>query len=275
MPPCGYCPVVHLLRLPYYAGLVFHPNLRWVPLCDSPCGSSVCSAVPITEWRRADARYTLIISHGNGQDLQYLTNDVAPRLQALRTPVNLVCYEYPGYSLSSLPTTEALCLRAAEAVYHDVCKSTAATTVVMYGISLGTGPAMHIAAHFDVGGLILQSPYTSIGATKVGLSTARRLAWIDLFRSYTLAPCVQVPVQIYHGSADASPQCSTDLSALFARVMGESPVFCSGAGHNDLIELLHERGQFLPMLDRYLAHLSDEVSRAADGDAKRDEMGVA
>ena len=120
---------------------------------------------------------------------------------------------------------------------------------------------VHLAAHFDVGGLILQSPYTSIGATKVGLSTARRLAWIDLFRSYTLAPRVQVPVQIYHGSADdvVPPQCSKDLSALFHRVMGEAPFFCSGAGHNDLIELLHERGQYLPMLDRYLAHLSDEA----------------
>lgn len=215
---------------------------------------------------------TFIISHGNGQDLQYLTTDVVPRLRGLKTPVNIVCYEYPGYSLSPLPTSEQMIIRAAEATYHYVRERLGmpSQSIVVYGISLGTGPAMHIAATQEVGGLILQSPYTSIGATKVGLACARRLSCIDLFQSYRLASRVGVPVQMYHGAVDevVPPICSVELAPMFREVFGGEPVFCPGAGHNDVIELLHHRGQYLPMLDNYLSFL---LSRKQHGHALEEE----
>ena len=99
MPPCGYNPLAHLLRLPYYQSFYAHRNLKWIPLWSDGCPSTSLTSIPITEWRHPDAQLTLIISHGNGQDLQYLSTDVVPRLRAgLRTPVNIVCYEYPGYA---------------------------------------------------------------------------------------------------------------------------------------------------------------------------------
>jgi hypothetical protein len=155
VPPCGYNPLVHMLRFSHYKDFYRHPKLKWIPLWSDGCPTTTSlTSIPITEWLHADAQLTLIISHGNGQDLQYLTTDVVPRLRAgLRTPVNIVCYEYPGYSLSPLPTSEALCLRAAEATYRYVRKQlrVPARQVVAYGISLGTGPAVHLAAHHKVG----------------------------------------------------------------------------------------------------------------------------
>jgi len=127
--------------------------MKWIPLWLDGCPSTGLASIPITEWLMADAQLTLIISHGNGQDLHYLSTDVVPRLRAgLRTPVNIVCYEYPGYSLSPLPTSEALCLRAAEATYRYVRKQlrVPASKIVVYGISLGTGPAVHTASHHEV-----------------------------------------------------------------------------------------------------------------------------
>jgi pimeloyl-ACP methyl ester carboxylesterase len=265
LPPCGYNPLLCVCRYPWYHQFAKHANLKWIRLLNSPW------SVPITEFlggptRSATADFTLIVSHGNGQDLQYLTERVVPHLHKLQMTVNIVCYEYPGYSLSALPTSEAGCLAAAEAAYHYVRHrlNVPARQIVLFGISLGTGPAMHIAANFEVGGLILQSPYTSIGATALGLRLARRLWCIDLFRSYSLASRVSVPVQLYHGSIDevVPPQCSRDLAPLLPQVFGDEPVFVEGAGHNDVIETLHARGQLLPMLDRYL-HALASMSPAA------------
>jgi pimeloyl-ACP methyl ester carboxylesterase len=256
IPPCGYNPLAFLCRLPYYRKFTKHPHLRWIPLFGDH-GVSCGLAIPITVFLQPEATLTLLVSHGNGQDLQYLAEDVAPRLlQGLTTRVNIVCYEYPGYSLSPLPTSEGLCLRAAQAAYRyarEVLR-VPARRIVPYGISLGTGPAVHLAARCEVGGLILQSPYTSIGATKTGLALARRLSCIDLFRSYALAARVRVPVAIYHGSVDqvVPPECSRDLAPMFEHVFGDGPTFCRDAGHNNVIELLHARGEYLPMIESYL-----------------------
>jgi len=283
IPPCGYNPLVFLIRYTYYREFSRFPRLQWLPLtsaCSSstPCCDTVAClhSVPMAEWRSPNAKFTFIVSHGNGQDLQYLCTNIVPRLQGLRTPVNIVCYEYPGYSLSALPTSEWLCLRAAEAAYHYVLTTlgTPQEQIVIYGISLGTGPAVHTAANHSVGGLILQSPYTSIGATKVGLDLARRLWCIDLFQSYRLAPDITVPVYMYHGMVDevVPPQCSEDLANLFPKVFGGQPVFCSGAGHNNVIELLHDRRQYLPMIDAYLAALSRGDTNAVIGLTRPDEV---
>lgn len=272
VPPCGYNPCVYCLRFYVYREFAKRSELRWVSLtgsCNccaavSCCGSpgispACCHSIPVMEWLRPDAQFTLVVSHGNGQDLQYVAKEIVPRLHGLRTPVNIVAYEYPGYSLSPLPTSEGLSLMAADAAYWYVRDEleVPAHQIVLYGISLGTGPAVHIAATQDVGGVILQSPYTSIGSTKVGLDMAKLLCCIDLFQSYRLAPRISVPVQIYHGAIDrvVPPECSKDLAPLFSGLHGD-PVFCAGAGHNDLIELLHARRQYLPMLDRFLRQVA-------------------
>jgi pimeloyl-ACP methyl ester carboxylesterase len=215
---------------------------------------------------RPDARLTLLISHGNGQDLQYLVEDVVLRLRCLGTPVNLVCYEYPGYSLSGLPTSEGLILSAADAAYNHVryVLGIPPEQIVVYGISLGSGPAVYTAASYDVGGLILQSPYTSIGATKVGLDCAKILCLVDLFQSYRRAAGVSAPVLLYHGDSDpvVPPVCSRQLASLFPNVFGK-PMFCHGAGHNDVIELLHYRNEYLPMIESFLKHVLHAKSSSA------------
>lgn len=275
------------MRMPYYCGwvqllgmrsdFVRRPEQRWVSLCGccnccakSACGCIGCSpaccySIPVMEWLKPDAEFTLIISHGNGQDLQYLANDIVPRLAGLKISVNIVCYEYPGYSLSPLPTSEGLCLAAADVAYGYVRYQLGIPPhqIVMYGISLGTGPAVHIAAKYDVGGMILQSPYTSIGATKVGLSWAKRLCCIDLFRSYSLASSVRAPVLMYHGAIDdvVPAQCTRELAPLFPAVF-DQPVYVNKAGHNDLIESLENSGKYLPMIETYLYSLAKKGSSA-------------
>jgi pimeloyl-ACP methyl ester carboxylesterase len=259
-------------------GLVRNKNLSWVPLWGESCNPSglnrVCtgcscgcfSSIPVVTWKKPNAELTLLISHGNGQDLDFLVNTVAPRFRDLPTPINIVCYEYPGYSLSPLPTSESLCLMAAEAAYryvrHDM--GVPPEKIVAYGISLGTGTAVHVAANFEVGGLILQSPYASLASVKLGMKVAKWLSCMDLFLSYRNAPKVNVPVLLFHGSKDkvVPTQGSIDLATLFPRMYKE-PIIVDGAGHNDVIDTLHARSSYLPMLDNYFREVLGKPASAS------------
>jgi hypothetical protein len=68
----------------------------------------------------------------------------------------------------------------------------------MHGRSVGTGPATHIAADHPVGGLILESGFTS--AFRV--ITRWPILPFDRFNNVRLLPDVDAPVLIIHGSRD-------------------------------------------------------------------------
>ena len=180
---------------------------------------------------------TVLLSHGNAQDLAYLRELVGTLHRRLSIPVQFLAYEYPGYSLSNLPVSEQMCLYAAEGAYIYAREELGIPPerIVAWGISLGTGPAVHMAAQFPVARLILQSPYTSIAATVVGESCAKRLRCMDLLRSREKAEQINCEVLLYHGDRDnvVPPENSTELAALLREVDG--PHFYAGAGHNDLL----------------------------------------
>ena len=165
------------------------------------CKSKLCCSVPALLLRppnQQTAELTVIISHGNAQDLAYLRDLVNTLHRRLSVPVQFLAYEYPGYSLSQLPTSEQMCLQAGEAAYlyarHEL--SIPDERIVAWGISLGTGPAVHISAKFPVSRLILQSPYTSIAATVVGQTCAKRLYCMDLLRNREKAAKVNCEVTL-------------------------------------------------------------------------------
>eukprot|EP01065_Artemidia_motanka_P040651 TRINITY_DN5133_c1_g1_i2.p2 TRINITY_DN5133_c1_g1~~TRINITY_DN5133_c1_g1_i2.p2 ORF type:complete len:272 (+),score=58.33 TRINITY_DN5133_c1_g1_i2:377-1192(+) len=176
----------------------------------------------------------------------------------LRTPVNLVAFEYPGYSFSNLPTGEALINAAAEAAYTQVCQAVPEDRVVLYGISLGTGVMCRLAASHSPAGLILQSPYTSLASTAVPTSCARLLPCCDMFESYGCAPLVKCPVQIIHGADDSiiPPRCSRELQKLFPNA--RPAVFVDGAGHNNLLWALQDNpagDRWVGIIESFLASL--------------------
>ena len=86
-----------LARRSQYDGLWKLPNLKWIPLF----GSS-CITIPVTEWLRSDAQFTLIVSHGNGQDLQYLTDYIAPLLASLVLSVSVYLSRFTRFIYTSL-----------------------------------------------------------------------------------------------------------------------------------------------------------------------------
>lgn len=156
--------------------------------------------------------------------------------------------EYPGYGICSGKATEAGILKNAEAAMHFVTETLRwpHDGIKLFGRSLGTGPSMALAAQYEVAGLVLVSPFTSIRElfrTQVGVF-AEMVE--DRFRNLEVASKILSPTLIIHGQQDSliPPEHSRKIyTSVPTRKMMVSPLEMS---HNT--PLLQNVGMFvLPM----------------------------
>ncbi len=94
--------------------------------------------------RDPDAKYTLLISHGNAEDIAGLL----PMLKEIRGwGYNILAYDYPGYGASSGRPTEAGSYRAIDAAYAYLVEDqkVPAERIIALGRSLGGAMAIDLA----------------------------------------------------------------------------------------------------------------------------------
>jgi abhydrolase domain-containing protein 17 len=174
--------------------------------------------------------YTILFSHGNAEDLGHLDSFLR-RMQEVGFSV--LAYDYRGYGASSRgQTTSGGVLRDIEAVYRFAVDSLGIPPdrIILHGRSVGTGPATHLAAEHPIGGLILESGFTS--AFRV--LTRWGILPFDRFRNERLLANVDVPVLIIHGERDRV--ISRRHGRALHRAAPEPNWYweVEGAGHNDL-----------------------------------------
>jgi len=85
---------------------------------------------------------------------------------------------------------------------HDVVEN----RIVVYGESLGTGVAVAMAAEHNVGGLILETPYTSIAELAHSRYWFALAKWLirDRYDSLARIGKVRAPILLFHGDADTT-----------------------------------------------------------------------
>jgi fermentation-respiration switch protein FrsA (DUF1100 family) len=178
-------------------------------------------------------RAVIIYFPGNGD---YLAGNVG-RFRALTSDgTGLVALSYRGYAGSSGRPSEQGLLRDAAAAYRFTAARYGADRIVVWGLSLGSGVAVALAADHPVGKLVLEAPFTSI--TDVAASAFRFLPvrWLmrDQFRSDERIARVTAPLLIMHGARDRTIPISFG-ERLFA--LAHEPkqfVRFPDGGHNDL-----------------------------------------
>jgi hypothetical protein len=144
------------------------------------------------------AKFTLLVSHGNAEDL----GDDRYWLDNLRhAGFNVFAYDYEGYGTSEGKSTEKTVYEDEAAAYDflAVDLKTAPDNIIIFGRSVGAGPAAYIAARRPSAGLILQSPFVS--AFRV--LTRIPLLPFDKFPNYKYIRHVHSPVLIMHSHADS------------------------------------------------------------------------
>lgn len=144
------------------------------------------------------AKYTLLVSHGNAEDI----GDDRPWLQELRRAgFSVFAYDYEGYGTSEGRPSERAAYQDEAAAYDYLAVNlgTPPDRIVIYGRSVGAGPATYIAARRPAAGLILQSPFVS--AFRV--LTRVPLLPFDKFPNARNIRHVHCPVLIMHSRSDS------------------------------------------------------------------------
>ncbi|RHY23237.1 hypothetical protein DYB25_008429 [Aphanomyces astaci] len=190
---------------------------------------------------RVGAKYTLLFSHGNAEDLGMVYDwfrEVSRRINVRRhiivvqstdvhiLQVNVMAYDYTGYGISlGIPSEEAVYsdIEAAFAYLVNV-KKTRPEHILLYGRSLGTGPSCYLAAkqsrlQAPVGGVVLQvcaSHHTRLvplshacSPSQSPLLSIYRVAFQfrfsllgDMFCNIDHVGHIESPVTIIHGTRD-------------------------------------------------------------------------
>lgn len=199
-----------------------------------------------------DAKYTVLFSHGNAEDIgmiiQYF-RDVSEMLA-----VNIFAYEYTGYGMSTGSATESTVYADIEAAFKYLRDIVGVPwqDILVYGRSIGSGPTCHLASVTPVRGVILQCPVLSI--YRIAFESRFTLPG-DQFANIDKIPSIQGPVYIIHGTSDNIVPISHG-KGLFDLVPNPyKPFWVEGGGHNNLEIIARE--PFFQRLADFIKYLDE------------------
>jgi len=148
------------------------------------------------------ARFVVMYFHANGEDL----GSSYPFCQGMREQlqVNVLAIEYPGYGICPGHCSEAGILANASIAMEFVINAVQwpLDGIKLLGRSLGTGPAIAMAAKYTVAGVILITPFLSI--REVFRPRVGKLADLleDRFQNGDIVHKIRTPTLIIHGTQD-------------------------------------------------------------------------
>lgn len=143
------------------------------------------------------AQYTILYSHGNAEDLGELEK-VFERFHS--HGFSIVAYDYSGYGTSTGTPSESTTYANILSVYEYLRdqQHLQPDQILVFGRSVGGGPSVELAAHYPVGGLILESVFTS--AFRV--ITRIPIFPFDKFDNFGKIGSVSCPLLVIHGQED-------------------------------------------------------------------------
>ena len=174
----------------------------------SPGGTEI-SAVYLDN---PSAKHTLLYFHGNAEDLGHCRDNFSQL--GSKAGFKVLAFDYPGYGTSGGRPSEKSLVEASETAFQWLLKekNLQPSDIVLYGRSLGGGPASEMALRHPVAGLVLEQAFTSVFRVFTQVSI---LPW-DLFTNLDKVGRIHCPLFILHGKADSTIPFS-HAKALYAR----------------------------------------------------------
>jgi hypothetical protein len=211
--------------------LVFQPHATSYRDLDRSVKITAADGVRLTALYlpNPEARYTLLFSHGNAEDV----GDNLDFLEGLhQAGFSVLAWDYRGYGTSQGTPSEKTLYADEQAVYDYLVRElkTPPERVFVFGRSLGSVPAVDLAARQPVAGLILEG----------GLVSGQRVLLpfpvfpFDRFRNLEKIGRVRCPVLIIHGTADEVIPFQHGEALFRAAHEPKRNWWVQNAGHNDL-----------------------------------------
>lgn len=176
------------------------------------------------------AKYTLLVSHGNAEDIGYLS----PLLQEMRSHGFAVfAYDYHGYGLSTGKPTERNTYLDIDAAYNYLTNSLGVLpkNIVVYGHSVGAAVALDLAVREPVGAVILQGAFV----TAFRVMTRIPLIPFDKFDNLKKIKQLKCPLLIIHGTVDNIVPLWHGKKLYHAATVPKYFYQVENAGHNDIV----------------------------------------
>ena len=225
--------------------LMYHPDNSAPILADAgvPDMAAVtletADGLELLAWHRGptrDGAPTLIYLHGNAGHIGNRGHKARPYLDA-GYGVLLVSWRGYGGNPGS-PTEQGLYNDARAALDFLAAAGVASDHIVVYGESIGGGPAVQVASEREIGALVLEAPLTSAA------DVAQRHYWylparylvLDRYDSMSKIGRVKAPLFIVHGERDRVVPVDMGHALLAAANQPKDARFFAEAGHNDLYE---------------------------------------
>jgi len=167
--------------------------------------------IPVEHGERLNAWYfpasntaspVVLVCHGNAGNISHRLDLAALLLEA---GAGVMLVEYRGFGRSDGKPGEENTYRDAEGAYHWLLgKGFAGTNIIAYGESLGGGVVSELALREKLGGLILQSTFTSIPGVGAEVFPWLPVRLISTIKYDTRAklPKLRLPVLILHSRRD-------------------------------------------------------------------------
>jgi fermentation-respiration switch protein FrsA (DUF1100 family) len=175
--------------------------------------------------------------YGNGENIAAIwpiIRDFRPAHAAL------LVLDYPGYGASGGKASEAGMYEAADLAYDALRRrpDVDPKRIYVYGRSLGSAAATHVASTREVAGLILESPFTSAKgmAARHYRFVPRALVRLSLDNIGRM-PGIRCPALIFHGTADMLVPMRMGQDVAAAAGGPVEFVMIEGSGHNDTYDL--------------------------------------
>jgi len=141
--------------------------------------------------------------HGNAEDIFNANSN----LEILRNslPFNTIAIEYPGYSIYYQEKSAEEIENDSLTVYDYFVNKMGINQkdIVVCGRSIGSGPAVFLAANRKPSALILISPFKSIRETASSIIGVFKFIIADRFKNYEIINKVTCPTLIIHGQKDS------------------------------------------------------------------------
>ncbi len=153
---------------------------------------------------QADARFSILFCHGNGEDV----SNLADELDFLRQnyQANVLAFDYRGYGHSQGRPFEAGVLADAEAAQRWLAQRTGQDLgqIVLWGRSLGGAVAVHLAAQHGAAALVLDRTFSSMVDVAASHYPWLPVRWVmrNRYLSSDKLPRYTGPLIQFHGQPD-------------------------------------------------------------------------
>jgi len=145
---------------------------------------------------------TILLFHGNAGNL---FNRVYKLNELNKLDLNILIISWRGFSGNKgKPTEKNLYHDAQEAVKWLKAQGLDNKNIILYGESLGTGIAIELASKNNFGGIILESPFTSMADTAKIYYPYLPVKFLlrDRYDSKSKVKDIKTPILIMHGKMD-------------------------------------------------------------------------